>query len=721
MYTVILAEKPNVARDIAAALKEVRLKNGEILETKHIDNPKYEPLIREARKEGYFQGTKHIITYAQGHLFTLKEPNELDPALKKWEMGTLPFHFTDIPLRFIDAGSRKQFEVIKKLFNNPNVDKIIVATDADREGEHIFRTIYKQTGSRKPFWRMWIKDATERGILEAYRNMKPGHLYDGLADAAKCRAEADYLVGMNLTRAATLQFGGYKNVLSVGRVQTPTLAILVNREKEIQNFVPKDYWVLKAVFGHKNGDFEAQWFRGDEDRFWDKAAGDAVLAKVRGQNGVLAEVKTKQEREGNPSLFNLTDLQKVAGKATGLSPAKILDIAQALYDEHKLITYPRSSSRHIASGTGATARERLENLKAFFPDIIEKPLRQGWNMNKSFIDDAKTASHEAIIPTFKKPDFSKLSQEERTVYEIIVKRFVAAFYPPCVWEHTTAVVEVAGETFKATGKALKQAGWREVEGIPNTNVLPALAEQDPVEGKAYDLEAKKTQPPKRILETEMPAVMENAGKFIEDDELRDVLKGAGIGTEATRGTIIAELIKRGYVKVEKKYLVPTEKGMGLIDTLPVALLKSPEMTARWEQKLADIEEGKLSRKQFMAEMKEAITEMVEQVRRTSGKVAASGKAAPGKKVICACPKCGGDIVENERAYSCSGWKNGCKVTIWKNAMERYGKKKITATEAKQLLTKGRTAKKVKLHSPTKGKDYEAYLVMDDTGRIVQAF
>ncbi|WP_025025884.1 DNA topoisomerase [Caldalkalibacillus mannanilyticus] len=748
---VILAEKPNVAEMIAASLKEIRLSNGEILESKHLDQPKYQKLIKEARKEGYFRGTKHIVTYAYGHLLTLKEPDEIDRNLAKWQMDTLPFHFNEIPIK-VNYGprgiSKKQLDIIKKLLNDRSITKIFVATDPDREGENIFRLIYQYTKCIKPFERLWIKDWNEYGIIEAYKNRKHGQDYHGLADAARCRQEADYLVGMNLTRAMTLKYGGFKNVLSIGRVQTPTLAILVNREKEIQHFIPEDFWTIKAVFQHPHGKYEGGWFKGKEDRFTEKEKGEAVLQQLKGKDGILTEVKVKEERERNPLLFNLTGLQKAAGKVTGLSPAKVLEVAQKLYDEYKLITYPRSSSNYIATGTGKSLRKRLEVLATAFPHYTDKALQNNWNMQAYFINDSKTTSHEAIIPTLRSPQLAKLSKQELAVYEVIVKRFVSSFYPVCIWEQTTATTSVGSETFKSSGKTLKQAGWREIEGIPKSNVLPSIQVHDAVKAIKFNLEEKKTQPPKRILEEDMPSIMDNAGKFINDEELREQLKGTGIGTEATRSSIIEELVKRGYVRREKKYLVPTEeKGMALFKVLPVEILKSAEMTAVWEQKLADVEAGKITRAQFMEEMKTAISQMVNEVKSSEGSKLSSvtstytkrdvkaGNKPPSNKgtttrtpkspteknTLCVCPSCGKQVLELEKSFSCTGWKEGCKVTIWKNAMERFGKKKITKTEAKQLLTKQKTTKKIKLHSPTKNKDYEAYLILDQDYRVKQSF
>lgn len=721
---IILAEKPEVAATIAAALKEVRLSNGEILETKHLSLSKYERLIKEARKEGYFKGTRHIITFAYGHLFTLKEPDELDPQLKKWDMNTLPFFHTDIPLKMVPRNKfvdyRKQFSMIKSLFNDKNTEKIIVATDAGREGEHIFRTIYKESKSKKPFFRMWIKDMNEDGILQAYKTMKDGHLYDGLADAALCRAEGDFNVGMNMSRAMTLKFGGFKNVLSIGRVQTPTLAILVNREREIANFVPEDFYTIKAQFEGNLGSYEGTWFNGDQNRFADQKAAEQILQKVKGQDGKVTNLQVKEETERNPLLFNLTELQRAMNRILGLTAKQTLDIAQKLYDEHKLITYPRTSSRYLASGTGTTVHQRLQMLEQAFQPIVTPALK---NSFASFmIDDSKTSDHEAIIPTLKKPDLSKLSKTEFEVYQTIVTRFVAAFFPVCKWQNSTVITTVNGETFKSSGKVLVQQGWRAIEGIPKTNTLPLLEQDEVVKNQETSLEKKKTQPPKRLTEDDLLGAMENAGKFIEENQLKELIKENGIGTPATRDNIIEELVKRGYVKREKKQMVPTGKGMEVIAKLPVELLKSPEMTARWEQKLGDIEQGKLTRRQFMYELQEALTQMINGVKgskdskiaSTSAKTTLISKGKTQEK-IAVCPTCGGDIVETEKTFSCNNWENGCKTTIWKNALERLGKKKITKAEAKQLFTRKITTKKTKLISPKTGKEFEAYLMFNGDG------
>jgi DNA topoisomerase-3 len=777
---VILAEKPQVAASIAASLKEVTLSNGEILETKHLSIPKYERLIKEARKDGYFKGTRHLITYAYGHLFTLKEPDQIDASLKSWKMNLLPFHFEDIPLKMVAgrtfSNNKKQFDTIKKMFNNPSTTKIFVATDAGREGEHIFRTIYHQTKCKKSFDRMWLKDMTEEGITKAYKKAKRGQEYNGLAEAAKCRAEADYLVGLNLTRGMTIKFGGFKNVLSIGRVQTPTLAILVKREAEITNFVPEDYFTLKATFAHLNGDYEGIWHKGKQDRFATKADGDLVLQRVANKHGVLTKVVVKDEKERNPLPFDLTELQRTMNKSRGFSASKTLEIAQKLYDEHKLITYPRTSSRYLSTGTGKTVGTVLRNLASSFGSIVNEAIEQKYSFSKYMINDAKTSDHEAIIPTLKAPNLGKLDPNEMAVYETIVKRFVSAFYPICIWEQVTAETTVEGELFKSSGKSLKQVGWRKVEGIPKAKILPELREKDAVDGKSYELEAKKTQPPKRMTDADLLSAMENAGRFVEEEELKEMLKEGGIGTPATRSNIIDELVRRGYVRREKNILVPTEeKGIPLISILPVETLKSPEMTALWERKLSEIEKGISSRQVFMQEMKQSIQEMIQDIQNKQGEklsaptparsrtqsptkkyktgsvyqaintpagfgsgetnsrgeslgkvsaeesVTKSGATGKENKMICACPSCGGEIRSNSKAYSCSNWKNGCKVTIWKNSMEKLGKKSITQTEAKQLLAKGKTTKKVKLHSTAKAKDYEAFLTLDSNYRVGQAF
>lgn len=720
---VILCEKPDQAASVAAALQEVRLANGEILKTEHLSLPRYERFIKEARKEGYFRGANHLVTYAYGHLFELKEPQEIDPKLAKWSMDTLPFIFPQIPLKGISGPkgmAKRQFGVIKKLFTDPSVEGIIVSTDAGREGEHIFRTIYQMSGSRKPFERMWLKDMTEEGILEAYQGRQPGSKYDAYAAAALCRAEADYLVGMNLSRAMTLQFGGFKNVISIGRVQTPTLAILVNREREIQRFVPEDYFTVKTTLQHPKGTYEATWFQGNQERFSSMTEAQALVQKVQGQPGTLTQVDVKEEQESNPLLFNLTELAKVMGRVKGFTPSKTLQIAQALYDQHKLITYPRSSSRYVATGTGKQARTILQNLATTFPQIVTPALQQGWRMAPWMVNDAKTSDHEAIIPTRKVPDLKKLNGDERAMYEVIVKRFVASFYQKAVWTTMKTVTTVAGETFKANGKSLKEPGWRSVEGIPNTTILPALVLHDAVTTRQAEAEKKQTQPPKRILESDLPDIMDTAGRLIEDDTLKEVLKGKGLGTEATRAKIIEELIRREYVRREKKALVPTEKGMQVLDILPVEPLAKPEMTAEWEQKLAEVEAGQLDRPAFMRAIEQALTEWVHTIQQAPAQKIQHGSSSTSQEVLCQCPACGGEIVENAKAYGCKNWMQGCKETIWKNQLKGLGKPTITKTQAKQLFEKKKTTKKVKLRSKA-GKEFEAYLTYQGQGKIELKF
>ena len=698
---LILAEKPNVAASIAAMLGEITLSTGEVLQTAHLTNAKYERLIKEARKNGYFESQNYIITYAYGHLFTLKEPQEMDPNLSKWKWDTLPFSFQQNHIKAIDSPTNKQqISVLKKLFHDKRVTDVVVATDAGREGELIFRLIYQELKSQLPFSRMWIKDQTETGLRTAYQQMKPGMNYNGLADAARCRQEADWLVGMNLSRAMSLKYGGFQNVLSIGRVQTPTLAMLVNRELEIQQFNPDTFYTLKATFIHANGNYEAQWFHGKKDQFKSKSEGEKIKKIIEQKSGVLQEATRKEEKEKNPLLYDLSELQRVMSKSHGYSASQTLDIAQSLYDDHKLITYPRTSSQYISTGTGKAVRDVLTYLKPVYSSWVQN----AGSFASFIIDDSKTSDHEAIIPTQKTPQLKRLTPQELAVYEAVVKRFIAAFYPICIWEQTQTITLIEGHTFKANGKMLKQAGWRTIEGIPSAVLLPFMNTGDHVTTQATKFEQKKTQPPKRLDDGDIIRAMETAGKLIDNDQLKLLIKEAGIGTPATRAAIIEELIKRGYVKREKKHIVPTEKGISLIQCIPVKELTSPELTAKWEQDLLMMEKGLMDRTNFMNQLCRTIEQMV-----------ATIKGVTKQKIIMNCPHCSGFIIESEKWFGCTNKD----IMLWKNAAFYLGKSEITTDEAQALLTHGKTNDVVDLFSKAKQKSYKAYLLYDGKKITIQ--
>lgn len=675
MRTLIIAEKPSVARDISKVLG------------------------RFQNRDGYMENDRYIVSWAVGHLLELAEPEYYDPAFKKWSLDVLPIVPAKFQLRPVKS-SQKQLRVLKELINAADVGEVVNACDAGREGELIFRRIYEYSGCRKPVKRLWLSETTPSAIREAFKKLRDDRELDNLALAAEARAEADWLVGINATRAFSVK---HKTLLSVGRVQTPTLAILVNREREIRNFKPEPYWEVIATFSTGNSTYEGKWFRDNNNRLNSATEAENVTSKVRGKDGQISSLETTTRRVPPPQFFDLAGLQKEANKRYGLTAQQTLDMAQALYEQHKLITYPRTDSKYITEALAATLDSRLNAVREIVPVPDSVP-----QLGKRYVDDSKVSDHHAIIPTDIKPDMAKLSDREKKVYDLVVRRFVAAFYPEAVYEDTTVITKVNGETFISKGRVEKERGWKAV--IPDAETdgeaLPDLAENQRVQVTKVEPVKKETKPPKRYTEAGLINVMENVSRLVEDKADQKALKDAGgIGTPATRAAIIERLIQVGYVKREKRTLVPTEKGEQLID-LVAGQLTSPELTAKWEQRLKNIEQGQEPKSAFMEDIVDFTHHIINGVR-TQKTVSIPTKTALGK-----CPLCGRDVVEGKKGYGCSGWKDGCKFVIWKE----IAGKKITETQAKALLTKGKTVR-LKGFKSKSGKKFDAALKLSSDGKV----
>jgi DNA topoisomerase III len=617
---VVVAEKPSVARDIAAILGA------------------------KTRAEGHLHGGGWAVTWAIGHLVGLAEPHEIEPLWKAWRRERLPMIPPQWPLVVMEE-TRAQFEVVERLLNDPSTERVICATDAGREGELIFRFIYEAAGCKKPVERLWISSLTPDAIRAGFASLRPGRELDPLADAARGRAEADWLVGMNLTRAYTIVHGGSDDLLSVGRVQTPTLAMLVDREREIRAFVPEDYLEVVATFGPERRTYRGTWFDlgGAERKVeairagmrlppdGDRAKEIVRRVKAAGE-GTIESLEEETKRMAPPFLYDLTELQRHAHRLYGLSAQRTLEIAQSLYETRKLISYPRTDSRHLSTEIAATLHEIVPKIAPRYPGLVASGSGTT-SLGKRFVDDSKVTDHHAIIPTSRDPSEVLLTGDEQKIYDLIARRLLQAWHPDHVWSVTTVITKVkspeADDRFYTTGSAVKQQGWKVLDVV--------LKKRDPSEPEAQDLpsgllqgslrtveeleiEEKKTRPPKRLTEATLLTAMESAGRTLDDEELASAMRESGLGTPATRASIIETLLSRGFIAREGKSLRATEKGIRLIELVHPEV-KSPIMTGRWESRLRSIQRGKEGLAPFISGIEEWVREVV-------GRVLGETPAAP---------------------------------------------------------------------------------------------
>jgi DNA topoisomerase III len=684
---LVIAEKPSVAQDIAKVLG------------------------CRAKGEGCLIGDKYIITWAVGHLIMLCQPDEYDAKYKRWSFDTLPIIPDKMKLK-TNTKTKKQYDVIKKLMQSSDVESLICATDSGREGELIFRYIYDHAKCKKPFMRLWISSMTDEAIKEGFSKLKPGREYDNLYYSAKCRSEADWLVGMNASRAFTVK---YNALLSIGRVQTPTLAILAQRQQEIKKFVPKTYYEVNASFGEYNG----TWINKEtkETKISKKEEAEEIASKVKGKEGIVSNVQNEEKKQPPPLLYDLTELQREANKSYGFSAKKTLSIAQDLYEKRKLITYPRTDSRYLSKDMIPKLNQILGkiNKEAYGKYIDYVASLPKLPISKRIVDDTKVSDHHAIIPTESGAKAKGLSDDESKIYDLIVRRFLSVFYPEYKYMMTNITTEVEGESFISKGKTIIQKGWTELNLKENKKDeeqrLPKLDNGDKVNVAESKVLEKKTQPPKPYNEASLLSAMENAGRLVEDEELKEQLKDGGLGTPATRAAIIERLIEVGYITRKGKELNVTEKGIKLIEVVPDEI-KSPEMTGKWEKGLSSISKGKLDTKRFMESISRYVRYLVGKANEVNKSVVFEKEEskAPKKKVtsLGRCPACdNGKILENSKGYYCSEWKSGCKFTIWKNSLEKDGIE-ISPSVVRKLLKDGEpqevtTKEKKKVTISLKGK------------------
>jgi DNA topoisomerase III len=624
---VVLAEKPSVARELASFLGA------------------------SSRHDGYFEGRGYQVTWALGHLVTLKEPQDYDPALKRWSLDTLPIvpeHFGLKPLD--ERGSGNQLAVVRRLFRS--ADELICATDAGREGELIFRYILELTGSEdKPSRRLWLSSLTVEAIRDAFGRLRPLSDYDALYAAARCRSEADWVVGLNATRYHTVSHRDTGMLWSVGRVQTPVLAMIVRRDDEIRAFKPEPFWELMTRY-------RSVVFKFAGDRFVEEGPAQELLLRVQGRPFTIRGVDRKPERVPPPQLYDLTDLQRDMNRRYGLSADATLKAAQSLY-EAKLISYPRTDSRHVGDDTKKKIPGILDDLRPLKPLEIGKLDLNALAFHKRIVDDAKVGDHHAILPTGKPP--GTLSPGAQKVFDAVVTRLIAAFYPACVKEVTTVSAESVGVPFRARGVRVVEPGWtalyprkEDAKKDDETQEMPAF---HPGESGPHEPFVKRgeTTPPKPFTEDSLLGLMETAGKLVDDDQLREALKERGLGTPATRASIIETLLTRGYIARDKKTLSATDPGRYLIAVIRDRALKSPELTGEWEARLREIERGQLDPRRFMAE-----------IARYTGEVVRPGdSSAIDRSRLGDCPRCGRPVIEGKRGFGCSGWREGCPFVLWR--------------------------------------------------------
>jgi DNA topoisomerase-3 len=716
--TLVIAEKPSVGQDLARVLTGPFQKH-----------------------EGYLEGPEQVVTWAVGHLVQLAEPEAYDSKYKSWRMADLPIVPAKFKLEVRDERSKKQLSVVSKQLGREDVDEVVNACDAGREGELIFAYLYEKAKAKKPVKRLWLNSMTSTAMREAFASLHPAGEFQLLEQAARSRSEADWIVGMNATRAATIRLrSSFDGAVSLGRVQTPTLALVARREEEIKAFVPEPYWLVDASFaaeqdekraylGHFQVPSGSDWGRGPRIATEERAL--EIVRACEGRTGTITKLEKKEQRERAPLLYDLTTLQREANNRYGFSARRTLAAAQRLYEEHKALTYPRTSSRYLPTdmveeikpiaelvGKQADYRKAAEYVVGL--DVL--PLAR-------VVDDAKVTDHHAIIPTRSEHNVEKMDADDRRIYDMAVRRFLAVFHPEAVFENTrvetTVAVEEQKHVFRTRGKLLLVPGWRgvydELASVPASGAsgagsgeededaaeeqLPRLEDGERVLTREIESLRRETKPPRRYSDASLLGAMETAGKLVDDDELREAMKDSGIGTPATRAAIIERLIQVGYLERDARALVATEKGLNVVRLLGEHALTSPGLTGSWEQRLGKIENGEDSRPAFMKDIAGFAGETVKTLDETLKDVRIP-RARLGP-----CPVCGHEIVENRKGYSC--WSRddpGCGFVIWK---AKAGKQ-LPIAVARELIKTGFTERPVTGFRGRSGRSFRARLALQQT-------
>jgi DNA topoisomerase-3 len=672
--TLIIAEKPSVANDIAKTLGGF---------TKH---------------DEYFESDKYVLSSAVGHLLEIAVPEEYDVKRGKWSFANLPMippHFALNPI----AKTESRLKVLNKLIKRKDVTALINACDAGREGELIFRLIAQYAKAKQPIQRLWLQSMTPGSIREAFTHLREDKEMLPLADAARCRSEADWLIGINGTRAMTAfnsKEGGFY-LTTVGRVQTPTLSIVVEREEKIKKFVSRDFWEVRAEFVCAAGIYQGRWLdtkhKKDEtdpekraERLWSKAAAESIVAACRNKQGNVTE-ESKPTTSMAPALFDLTSLQREANARFGFSAKNTLGLAQALYEKHKVLTYPRTDSRHLPEDYLSTVKQTLETISENhnYQQFAAQILNKNWvKPNKRIFDNTKISDHFAIIPTTLAP--KNLSEPEQKLYDMVTRRFMAIFFPAAEFQVTTRYTEVSGHQFKTEGKVMTNPGWLAVYGkevidekdSEDSGTLVPVAKGEKVKTETVTANGLVTKPPARYSEATLLSAMEGAGKLIDDEDLRDAMAGKGLGTPATRAAIIEGLLNEKYLLREGREMIPTAKAfqlMTLLRGLGVNELTAPELTGEWEYKLSQMERGKISRDEFMREIAQMTQIIVKRAKEYNNDTIPGDYAT----LQTPCPNCGSVVKENYRRFACTK----CEFSISKTP----GSRQFEVSEVEELLNK----------------------------------
>jgi DNA topoisomerase III len=700
--TLVIAEKPSVGQDLARVLKGPFQKG-----------------------EGWLEGPEHVITWAVGHLVQLAEPDEYDPKFKRWKMDDLPIVPERFKLVVRDERSRKQMSVVTRQIGRDDVDAVVNACDAGREGELIFAYLYEKAKGDKPVRRLWLNSMTSAAMKDAFAALRPADEFARLEQAARSRSEADWIVGMNATRAATIRLrSSFDGAVSLGRVQTPTLAIVARREEEIKAFVPEPYWLVDATF-EADGKrvYAGRFHEGAKPRIATEQQAAAIVQACEGRPGTITKLDKKEQREKAPMLYDLTTLQREANNRYGFSAKRTLAAAQRCYEEHKALTYPRTNSRYLPSDMVAEIKPTAELVGAqpeyrkaaeYVAGLDLLPLAR-------VVNDEKVTDHHAIIPTRSEHKLDKMGSDDRRIFDMVARRFLAVFHPEAVFENTRVETTVGEDAhiFRTRGKLLLVPGWRGVYDEVAADAQPAKGEEDEgadqqlprledgetVATKQVAAERKETKPPRRYSDASLLGAMETAGKLVDDDELREAMKESGIGTPATRAAIIERLITVGYIERDARALVATEKGLNVIRLLDAHALTSPEMTGSWEHRLGKIERGEDSREKFMSDIAGFAEETVHKLDETLKDVRIPrAKLGP-------CPVCGREINENRKGYSCWSREDpGCGFVIWK---AKAGKT-LGVPIARELIRTGYTEKPVTGFRGRSGRSFRAHLALGQT-------
>lgn len=722
---IIVAEKPSVARDLARVLGA------------------------RDRRDGYFEGGGVAVSWCFGHLAELEDPAFYDPSWKSWSLATLPMVPTQFAIR-ARKGVNDQIAVLKRLLNGAGVDAVVNACDAGREGELIFRWLVELVGCTKPTLRLWTSSLTDSAIQDAWRDLRPGTRYDALGDAARSRSEADWLVGLNATRALTCSVPGGVGVLSVGRVQTPTLAMIVGRDDEIAKFVPEAFFTVRAAFSSGDARWEGRWFRetdepearqasardgarddepGNAERLATREQAERVVAAASDQVGVVRVADRKRTREKPPLLYDLTSLQRRANQRFGFTAERTLQIAQDLYEKHKLITYPRTDARYLTPDQVPGLADVVAGLAPVAPyaAACAQVIARGIAPSSRVVDAAEVGDHHAIIPTGRTPDGGRLSPDEKRLFDLVARRFLAALSPDAVFDVTQLLVDVpaAGPvpegvpmplTFRARGRVCVDAGWREVDP-PATRGretdLPQVDAGAAAQCSQPAIHEGVTRPPPPLTDASLLYAMETAGRALDDRELKRAMRNAGLGTPATRASMITTLIDRGYVVRAGRDLRATEKGVAVISALPVEALKSAELTGRWEGRLAEIAEGRADRRAFMGDVVAYTTDIVRAIADAPPPNIALAADQPS---LGNCPGCNQPVRERGPVFSCDSGRT-CSFVVFKTMAKRA----ISARTVKQLLATGRS-EALKGFKSKAGKPFDAGLMWDaEVGRVSMWF